>query len=191
MRIRLLGLVFLAACGSSSSRTSTNPDAAGDGPVTSGDGGTRGVACGTGQAPCPATQYCDYADNVCGVSDTGACMPRPDVCPAVFGAPVCGCDGQVYASACTAARGGTDLNARGTCPPSAGRFDCGYDQCQIASEYCHHERKATGGDTYACAALPAACAGTPSCACLKSEACGTMCTGDPATGLTLTCPPEP
>lgn len=189
----VLVLVLVAACGSSSSRTTTNPDAtgAGDGAVSSDGSIAQGTACGTGHVACAATEYCDYADNDCGAVDTGTCKPRPDVCPAVVGAPVCGCDGAVYASSCTAFHGGTDLDAKGGCTAAPGHFRCGYDQCETASEYCRHTPGSGGGaDTYACAAVPLACAGAPSCSCLRGESCGDMCTGDPATGLTLMCPAQ-
>jgi hypothetical protein len=84
-----------------------------------------------------------------------------------------------------------DLDAKGGCAPVPGHFICGYEQCETASEYCRHQRDNSGVDTYACLAVPLACAGQADCLCLKGEPCGGMCAGDPSTGLTLTCPPQP
>ena len=77
MRLPLLGLVFLLACGGSSHGPA---DASGPGDGSSGGGGDP---CGGRMASaCSATEYCDYPDNGCGMGDqTGTCKPRPDVCP--------------------------------------------------------------------------------------------------------------
>jgi hypothetical protein len=65
MRLPLLGIVFLlAACGSSHSAIDAGP---GDG--ASGDGASGGMCGGFAAMPCSATEYCDYADNGCGIGD--------------------------------------------------------------------------------------------------------------------------
>lgn len=188
MRYPLLCLVILAACGNSSRGTIDAPgggDAAGDGPH-------GGVCGGFAHTPCSATEYCDYADNGCGVGDqTGTCQPRPGACPldaAIAASPTCACDGKVYGGGCEANAAGADVNAHGTCDIPAGRFACGYLQCFLATQYCRREPHLAGPDTFACVAL--SCSGTPSCACLAKEPCGTACTGSAALGLTLTCSPS-
>ena len=72
-------------------------------------GGLQGLACGTGQ-------YCDYpAAAMCGAADqTGICRPRPEVCTEHY-QPVCGCDGNTYSNACTAASQGVSVASQGEC----------------------------------------------------------------------------
>src|SRR5215468_256481 len=105
MRIHLLGLVFLLACGGSSSHSTSDASGPGDGAVGDGavgDGQPSGSACGgITHLPCSATDYCDYTDNGCGVGImTGTCKPRPDVCPLnaanppIAATPTCACDGK-------------------------------------------------------------------------------------------------
>lgn len=197
MRITLLGLVFLLACGNGSHSAS---DASGPGDGAIGDGAPGGSVCGgITHATCSATQYCDYADNGCGIGDqTGTCKPRPEVCPvnatgaappAIVATPTCACDGKIYGNDCDAFRAGFDINAHGTCDVPAGDFACGDTQCSLASQYCRRQPHSTGPDTFSCATLPPACSGSPGCACLKSQPCGSNCAA--AGGLTLTCPPSP
>jgi hypothetical protein len=198
MRIPLLGLVFLLACGGSSHSTSD----AGPGDGASGDGssGGTGTMCG-GLVPrqCAATEYCDYPDNDCGIGDQiGICRTRPQVCPlsatgapALVAMPTCACNGMVYGGECDAYRAGADLDAQGGCDLPAGEFACGYLQCLIGKQYCRRQPHTTGPETFACLALPAACSGTPGCACLASEPCGTSCTGSSGAGMTLACAPAP
>jgi hypothetical protein len=202
MRLPLLVLVFLLACGSGSRGTSDagpGDGAVGDGP--SGDGAPAGSACGgVTHEPCNATEYCDYADNGCGVGDrTGTCKRRPDACPlnatgaappGIVATPTCACDNQIYGGDCDAYSAGFDLNAHGTCPVPTGKFACGYTQCDTATQYCRRQPHTTGPETFSCLALPAACSGNQGCACLQAQPCGSACTGTPV-GLTLTCPPAP
>lgn len=179
MRITLLALGFLMACGGDNT---TKPDAATDGPPDPAlCGGIAGTACG-------ATEYCDFANNQCGIGDqTGICVPRPQVCTRIF-APVCACDGRIYGNECDAHAQGLDLNARGTCAPAPGSFVCGYVQCDLQTQYCVREPQEAAPDVFRCAALPACAGRSPSCAALVDEPCGNACTGDATTGLTLTCP---
>ncbi|HEX3757716.1 MAG TPA: hypothetical protein VHW23_03380 [Kofleriaceae bacterium] len=198
MRITLLGLVFLVACGNSN-RSTSDASSPGDGATGDGSPGGGSACGGLGGRACSATEYCDYADNDCGVGDrTGTCRSRPDVCPVNAGAtpaivamPTCACDGKLYDNDCDAARAGFDLNAHGTCDIAAGHFACGDTQCILATQYCRRQPHTTGPDTFSCAPLPAACASTQGCGCLQSQPCGNSCTGTAAAGLTLSCPPTP
>ena len=188
MRITLLSLVFLAACGSSNRSGTPDAPVAGD---AAGDGQPTGTACGgPARAQCKALEYCDYADNGCGIGDqTGTCKRRPDACPlAIIASPTCACDARIYNSECEAAASGFDLNAHGTCDVAPGRFTCGYLQCEIATQYCRREPHLSSEETFTCA--PLSCTGTPSCACLAKERCGNACMGDSTVGLTLTCSPS-
>ena len=191
MRIFVFGLALvavLAACGGHDRSTAPDggaADAAGD--------GTQGGSCGgLAGRRCSAVEYCDYPDGSCGAADqTGTCKRRPEVCPAVAGPPICGCDGAVYSSECAAYLNGTDLNASGGCPVPSGSFACGYAQCELATQYCRREPHAMNGDSASCPLLPASCGTDASCACLGEERCGLDCSGEPKGGLTVTCPPTP
>jgi hypothetical protein len=71
-------------------------------------GGFLGLTCDDGE-------YCFYeADLMCGAADhLGTCVPKPSDCSAAE--PVCGCDGNDYASACDAAAAGVSVTE---CPPA-------------------------------------------------------------------------
>jgi hypothetical protein len=73
--------------------------------------GTRGV-----NGECAARLYCAYKAD-CGATDAGGvCRKKPVVCTKIY-APVCGCDGKTYASACTAAAAGASVAKKGECKP--------------------------------------------------------------------------
>jgi hypothetical protein len=76
-------------------------------------GGFAGISCDKGQ-------YCDYPVSAhCGAGDmSGTCQPTPELCTTIY-APVCGCDGKTYSSACVAARSGVSVAKEGTCEPAA------------------------------------------------------------------------
>ena len=149
-----------------------------------------GICGGNSGATCSAAQYCDFAQNGCGAADeTGICTDRPTGCPDPVFEATCGCDGTIYGQPCDAYLAGTDLNRYGTCPVPAEDFACGWLQCNRETEYCQHSISDIGGepDGYACMAIPPCPSQFPNCACLVDEPCGTSCTGDFASGLTLTC----
>jgi len=155
------------------------------------DGGLGGKVCGGlgGDSQCPLDQFCNFAGNGCGAADeTGICEPRPQGCPDVF-EPVCGCDNQIHGNSCEASAAGVDLNAFGSCPLEAGSFACGFRQCRITDQYCQRIGSDIGGepDSFGCNQVPSCPSQLPTCACLAAEPCSENCTGDGATGLTLTC----
>lgn len=76
----------------------------------------EGETCGTiAGIHCAADEYCDYANNQCGIADgAGTCKPRPEVCTDIY-QPTCACDGKVYSNECDAASHGVDVSANGSC----------------------------------------------------------------------------
>ncbi len=74
---------------------------------------TSGKVCSADSA-CGAGSFCKTATSQCG--KTGVCTVKPQVCDAIY-APVCGCDGKVYASECTANAAGISVGLVGSgCP---------------------------------------------------------------------------
>lgn len=49
----------------------------------------------------------------------GTCKPIPEMCTMEF-APVCGCDGKTYSTACVAGRSGVSVASNGACPGETG-----------------------------------------------------------------------
>jgi len=198
MRITSLFLVLLTACGGDDRPAVDAPpgsgDAGGDASIDA-PNDEGGAACGgIVSIPCADDEYCDYVANNCGIADgAGRCKRRPDACPlnasdsaALIAEPTCACDGKVYSSECAAYAEGQDVNANGSCQFPKGQFACGYKACNLASQYCQHALKPESSDEYDCMPLPA-CTGGASCECVADQPCGSECTGDAASGLTLTC----
>ncbi|MFY9824217.1 MAG: Kazal-type serine protease inhibitor domain-containing protein [Thermoanaerobaculia bacterium] len=97
------------------------------------DGNTYNNVCLTHQAgtsvdfqgacpgeKCQTTQDCNYEDLYCvqrgnGCHGKGRCEIKPEVCYELY-APVCGCDGLIYANSCFAAQAGVGVaNTGDTC----------------------------------------------------------------------------
>ena len=72
--------------------------------------GTRGV-----NGECAPGFYCNFKSQ-CGATDSGGtCTKRTEMCTKIY-APVCGCDGKTYGSACVAAGAGVTVASKGECP---------------------------------------------------------------------------
>ena len=92
--------------------------------------------------------YCHRAVGDCG--GAGQCQPIPAICPAVYD-PVCGCDGQTYANACTAALAGASIEHPGVCmTPCTDDNDC------VGGDYCNKDAGDCQG-TGECAAPAGLC----------------------------------
>jgi hypothetical protein len=178
--IALLALACLVAC----------EGGKGGGVPTDGPGGS-GIQCGGfAGTECPPDEMCDFFNNTCGDGDqTGICVAKPINCNTLFD-PVCACDGQVHGNACSARAAGFDLNASGFCEADPGTFTCGFEICNLDTQFCARSPSDDGGieDAFTCVTLPSGCGSTPTCACLSGETCGRNCSGDASVGLTIVCP---
>jgi hypothetical protein len=102
------------------------------------DGGSGGKMCGGFAGfQCGADEFCDFGDNAqCGIADgAGVCQPKPQVCDTIYD-PVCGCDGQKYANACTANAAGTDVSSDTSCLGTSGGACTTDADCRLADDYC-------------------------------------------------------
>lgn len=129
-------------------------------------GGPEGVAC-------PDGMVCDKHDDMCGADAAGVCVTAPSAC--ADATPVCGCDGQTYASDCARLVAGVthaydgDCMAETACTSStqcgAGNFcdfpsgECGESQmgvcrpmddpsCEMCGEYAMGQVCGCDGVTY-------------------------------------------
>ena len=95
--------------------SSVKPQPVGDSGVSASDAGSAVGVCGTrGGIQCGKDEYCQF-DETCGATDRGGvCATKPQICTAIY-APVCGCDGKTYGSACTAAGQGVSVAQEGEC----------------------------------------------------------------------------
>lgn len=83
--------------------------------VGSSSSGVSKICGGKTGAQCAPDEYCDFADDSCGIADgTGVCTPKPPGC--FTDCPgVCGCDGALHCSACEAAQLGVDVSSSTAC----------------------------------------------------------------------------
>ena len=75
-----------------------------------------GQQCGgLSRIGCAGDLYCEYEVGVCGrEAEFGVCRPRAELCAMVY-RPVCGCDGETYSNACSAAAAGVSVEHEGEC----------------------------------------------------------------------------
>ena len=116
------------------------------------------AACNT-NADCNDTDYC-FSENGCDAP--GTCQPRPQVCTFEFW-PVCGCDGQTYGNACSAAAAGVNVASQGACDAQT---ECNSNADCSAADYCVFDNGCRGPGI--CQPRPRVCAPqifNPVCGC--------------------------
>ncbi len=123
-----------------------------------------GERCELGVMPCVEGALCDVVNYPPLCDDVGVCIAMPASCEAPPD-PRCGCDEQLYESACAAAMAGTAVGDAYLCTAPAGTFACGDQFCERETQYC--EYRVGGGQTteWGCFALDCP-AGKTGCACI-------------------------
>lgn len=116
LALAFIGVVALVGCTKETPPAADKPaDAA---PAAVGDKVGTGMACGGLQSVGCASDkdFCQLEAGACAttVNASGVCTVKPEICPEDF-APVCGCDGVTYSSACKAAANGANVAAEGAC----------------------------------------------------------------------------
>jgi hypothetical protein len=175
--------------GSPGSSGSASEDDGSSGPPSTDDGG-EAPPCASND-DCAAAELCVFADHSCGVSGrSGACAPRPSECTEED-RPICGCDGDLHASQCSAASAGVDVDFLGECELPGGAFACGFSFCIHGDEYCLEQGGAM--PSFQCLALPPVCQ-PPDCSCIttccgcdNASCCSDYCINEDD-ALTYTCP---
>jgi len=110
---------------------------------------------------CLFDTYCAKQPGDC--NGTGECAVKPEACPEVW-APVCGCDGETYSSACHAASAGENVDHKGECRDTS--CDDGTDPlCEMIPPVCKdYEILAVQNSCWVCV-NPSTCLpwGVPEC----------------------------
>lgn len=157
---------------------------------SAGDDDGGGTPCASND-DCAVGDYCEFADHSCGASgQPGGCAPRPTDCTEED-RPVCGCNGELYASQCAAAGSGIDVDFLGECEIPNGAFACGFSFCIHGDEYCLEQGGAM--PSFECLVLPPVCQ-PPDCSCIttccgcdNASCCSDYCINEDD-ALTYTCP---
>lgn len=157
---------------------------------TTGHGSGGALSCdGTPETWCGHGSYCEAPGDACaGAGVPGTCAPRPDDCTEPAPTVVCGCNGQVYASACLAQYEGVDVGPQAACSPPAKPFACGGALCEDGVQYCESINGA-----HKCKPLPTGCtAPETTCECLSPVFCVAapgmpMCSQDTAGHFLVNC----
>lgn len=133
---------------------------------TAGAGGF--APCGESDLWCGYDRFCDAPEGVCpGPQTPGLCREFTDCVDSPNDVVACGCNGQIYTSACRAQKAHTDVGPQEGCAAPSDPFACGFALCQRGEEYC--EMVNLDGR---CKPLPKECAATDStCACLEPYFC--------------------
>lgn len=154
------------------------------------DGPTRDASapCTMGGVLCPAGQYCDFADDLCGSGIiTGTCVPVPD-CGTLGVDYICTCKMQAVKTTCPGGNStGVDWYRKGGCDAAVAGgnyFGCGYRYCVRGKEFCN---SSSGGSQFECVSYKSTCM-TDSCQCASMLAPSCTCDGSPDAGILMTCP---